>query len=129
MRKYRSNDSLVYFARYRWYLKMLNAKRAEYSKILSDIHSGMISRDTLDPFWKERIKADMKYLRGKLRDIEFTADSLPDTPELMPCKLFIRLYFILGLSLSQTAEKMNVSLSTVRRVKERTAEYFDKVTN
>ncbi len=125
MKNHKKCDPLVYFARYRWYLKALNAKKAEYKKILADINSGEISRDTLDPFWKENIKNEVKYLRRKLKDIEFTVASLPDTPELMPCKLFLRLYYISGMSMTMTAEKMNVSISTARRIKERAAKHFD----
>ena len=126
VRKYKRGDPLVYFAKYRWYLKALNAKKAEYSKILADIHSGEISRDTLDPFWKERIKAEVKHLKKKLAGIETTVESLPDTPDMMACKLFLRLHYILGMNMTMTAEKMNVSPSTVTRIKARTASYFEE---
>lgn len=125
MRKYKHSDPLSYFAKYKWYLKALNAKKSEYSKILADIHSGELNRDTLDPFWKERIRAEVKYLRKKLQNIETAVNSLPDTPEMIACKLFLRLHYIIGMNLTLCAEKMNVSYSTVRRIKERAARYFE----
>lgn len=125
MRRYKPTDPLSYFAKYRWYLRALNAKKAERAKILADINSGEISRDTLDKHWGEQIKDEMKNLRRKLSQIEQAVESIPETPELLPCKLFLRLYFILGMSMTDTAEKMNISISTARRIRERASEYFE----
>ena len=125
MRRYKPTDPLSYFAKYRWYLRALNAKKAEKAKILADINSGEISRDTLDRYWSEQIKCEINELRRKLSEIELTVDSIPETTELLPCKLFLRLYFILGMSMTDTAEKMNISISTARRIRERASEYFE----
>ncbi len=125
MRKYKPTDSLSYFAKYRWYLRALNAKKAEKAKILADINSGEISRDTLDKRWSEQIRSETSELRRKLSEIELTVEAIPETAELLPCKLFLRLHFILGMSMTDTAEKMNVSISTARRIRERASEYFE----
>ena len=125
MRQYKPSDSLSYFAKYRWYLRSLHSKKAERAKILADINEGNISRDILSPDWNERLLGEIRRLKRKLADIEFAVESIPETPELIPCKLFLRLHFISGMTLTQTADKMDVSLSTLRRIRDRASKYFD----
>ncbi len=125
MRLYNYPTSLLFFSRYDWYMRALNSKSAERRKILADINSGLISRDTLDEDWSASLESEIAELKTKLHDIEFTVDSIPETPELLPCKLFLRLHFICGMSMTDTAEKLNVSLTTLRRIRDRAARHFD----
>ncbi|MBQ9920546.1 MAG: hypothetical protein IJO52_00020 [Clostridia bacterium] len=125
MRLYNIPNSLLYFSRYNWYLRALNTKKAERRKILADINSGLISRDTLDSDWQKSLESEIIDLKKRLHDIESTIEGIPETPNLLPCKLFMRLYFVLGMSMTETAEKMNVSLSTLRRIRDRAARHFD----
>ena len=103
----------------------MHSKKAERAKILADINEGNISRDILSPDWNERLLGEIRRLKRKLADIEFAVESIPETPELIPCKLFLRLHFISGMTLTQTADKMDVSLSTLRRIRDRASKYFD----
>ncbi len=125
MRLYNIPNSLLYFSRYNWYLRALNTKKAERRKILADINSGLISRDTLESDWQKALEGEIVELKKRLHDIESTIESIPETPNLLPCKLFMRLYFVLGMSMTDTAEKMNVSLSTLRRIRDRAARHFE----
>ena len=126
MRSCEIPESLTFFSRYQWYLRALNTKKAEKRKILADINSGLISRDTLDEDWQELLESEIQKIRKNLHDIEFTLDLMPETPKLLPCKLFLRLHFIVGMSMTETAEKLNVSASTLRRIRDRAARHFDE---
>ncbi len=119
-------DPLAYFERYKWYLRSLNAKDVERRRILNQIHEGLISRDTLDPNWQASLTAETEALKAKLSEIESTIDEMPDTPKLMPCKLFLRLRYIFGLSITETAEKLNVSETTLRRIRDTAIRYFEE---
>lgn len=125
MRLYNYPNSLLYFSRYNWYLRALNTKTAERRKILADINSGLISRDTLDEDWNRQLEAELDALKKRLNSIEFTVNAIPETPELLPCKLFLRLHFICGMSMTETAEKLNVSQTTLRRIRDRAAKHFE----
>lgn len=125
MRTYCVPNSLLFFSRYAWYLRALGTKKAERHKILADINSGLLSRDTLDTDWQRSLEKEIESLRAKMKEIEYVVESLPETPQLFPCKLFLRLYFIVGLSMTETAEEMNVSMSTLRRIRDRAARHFD----
>ncbi len=125
MRLYNYPTSLLFFSRYDWYLRALNSKNAERKKILADINSGLISRDTLDENWSRNLESEIESLRKRLHDIEYTVNAMPETPELLPCKLFLRLHFICGMSMTDTAGEMNVSQSTLRRIRDRAARHFD----
>ena len=126
MRMYHYANSLAYFSAYNWYLRSLNAKNAERRKIRADIREGLISRDMLDPDWEETMDAESAALRAQLDAIEATVESMPETARLLPCKLYLRLHFISGLSVTETAEKLNVSETTLRRIRNRAARYFDE---
>lgn len=123
----RSGDPLSFFANYRWYLRALNSKRAEKEKMQADAVNGLINRDILDPDWRLRYDCDIKHYKRRLREIEGVIDSIPETDRLLPCKIFLRLHFVMGMSLTEVSEKMNVSLSTVRRIRSRTEDYFDGI--
>lgn len=125
MRTYCIPNSLLFFSRYSWYLRALGTKKAERNKILADINSGLLSRDTLDTDWQRSLEKEIDSLRAKMKEIEYVVESLPETPQLFPCKLFLRLYFIVGLSMTETAAEMNVSMSTLRRIRDRAARHFD----
>lgn len=113
-----------YFSKYRLYLLALNSKRTEKQRILADIKSGYAARDLIDDEWQDALSLEIGELKRRLENIEFTVDKIPDTPQLIPCKLFLRLHFIVGLNLTETAEKLNISLSTLRRIRERCELYF-----
>lgn len=125
MRTYCIPNSLLFFSRYSWYLRALGTKKAERNKILADINSGLLSRDTLDTDWQRSLEKEIDSLRAKMKEIEYVVESLPETPQLFPCKLFLRLYFIVGLSMTEAAAEMNVSMSTLRRIRDRAARHFD----
>ncbi len=125
MRLYNYPNSLLFFSRYDWYLRALNTKSAERRKILSDINSGLISRDTLDEDWSRQLESEIEALKERLHSIEFAIDAIPETPELLPCKLFLRLHFVCGMSMTETAEKLNVSQTTLRRIRDRAAKHFE----
>ena len=127
MKTVASHSSLRYFERYRWYLQALNSKNAEVAKIKADISSGLISRDTFDENWQRKLRREIRNLKRAMNNIEFTISSMPETPKLLPCKLFLHLHYIVGMSMTETAEKLNVSESTVRRLRSRAEDYFDDV--
>lgn len=126
MKYERYPEPLLYFAKYGWYLRALNSKKAERRKINADINSGLISRDTLDEDWNERINLEIENIRENLHRIESTIEGMPETPSLLPCKLYLRLHFVVGMSMTETAEKLNVSATTLRRIRDRAADYFGK---
>ena len=113
------------FKNYKWLLRSLNTKNTEYRKISSQIAQGIASQDTLKQDWEAEINRETTELREKLNNIENIILSIPDTADLIPCKLFLRLYYIIGCSLTETAAEMNVSLSTLRRIRNRCADYFN----
>ena len=114
----------VFFERYTWYLRLLKAKESERRKIASDINSGLINRDAVDPDWEKSISAEIGRLRAKLRRVEEVIDMIPETPSLMPCKIYLRLHYIIGCTITETAMEMNVGLTTLRRIRNRCEEYF-----
>ena len=118
---------LCYFERYRWYLQALSTKKAEYAKISADINSGIVSRDAMDGDWQRKLRREIRSLKRAMSGIEFAISSVPETADLLPCKLFLHLYYVVGLSLTETAARMNVSESTVRRIRDRAARYFEDV--
>ncbi|MBQ8509919.1 MAG: hypothetical protein IJ493_08450 [Clostridia bacterium] len=120
------NTQLDFFANYRWYLRELAEREDARNRILSDIHSGLTSRDSYDTDWEAQIDSDIAALRKKIAGIESVIDAIPETPKLLQCKLFLRYHFILGFSLTETASRMNISLSTLRRVRIRCEEYLEK---
>ena len=126
MKMYKIPASLRYFGKFHWYLRDINAKYSEERKIIADIRSGLISRDMLEEGWQEKLTQEIELLRDRLRRIERTIEEIPESREMMPCKIFLRLHFVTGLSLTETAENMNVSETTLRRIRERTAKYFEK---
>lgn len=127
MSKKTISSPLEYFERYRWYLQALNSKNAEYSKVMSDINSGKASRDIADSDWQRKLRREIRGLKRSMNSIEFTVSSIPESAELLPCKLFLHLHYIVGLNLTETAEKLSVSESTVRRIRDRTERYFESV--
>lgn len=128
IKEYHMNNYTHYiqqFNNYQWLLRTLNTKNSEYRIISSHIAQGLASQDTLKPDWEDEINREISQLRDKLKQIEDIIISIPDTADLIPCKLFLRLYYIIGCSLTETASEMNISLSTLRRIRKRCANYFD----
>lgn len=119
-------DSLAYFAKYQWILRMIEAKEAEKRQIRAKINAGFVTRDSLDENWESKLDASIEEEKKKLKEIEFVIASLPETNELLPCKLFLRLYYVAGCTLTETAQNMNVSETTLRRIRKRTSDYFEK---
>lgn len=123
----KSREKLIYFEKYKWYALALNGKRAEYKKALSDTAAGIVGRDSYSESWQRRIRREIRELKRAMNAIEFTIASIPDTPELIPCKLYLNLHYVVGLNITETAEKLNVSESTVRRIRDRTERYFEDI--
>ena len=122
-----NQSPLRYFERYRWYLQALNSKNAEFAKIKADISSGLISRDTYDENWQRKLRREIRILKRAINSIEFTINSIPETLDMLPCKLFLHLHYVVGLNMTETAEKLNVSESTVRRLRSRAEDYFKDI--
>jgi len=68
----------------------------------------------------------MAELKQRCHEIEAEIEKIPDTDQLLPCKLFLRLHFVFGLTMTETAEKMNVSETTLRRIRDRLIRYYDE---
>ena len=117
--------SLRSFTNYRWLLSAIQVKDAERRRTHEQIRDGLLSRDLLDADWNTVITQEIDRLKERLRAIERAIDAMPETPELLPCKLFMRLYYLFGLSLSDTAMRMCISYSTARRLQKRCAAYFE----
>ena len=105
---------------YQLLLRALANCETQYKIISRQIDEGSAAEDVVDPDWKNKISAEAKNIRDKLR---LVAD-IPDSPELLQCKLFLRNHYILGMSLTNTAADMDVSISTIRRVKDRSFHYL-----
>ena len=114
------------FENYRWQLRALRAKENEFERISRDIDEGLITRDALDPNWQDSIQREISGLREQLLLTEGLIDLILETPEMFPCRLFLRLHYILGYSLTYTAEELNVSLTTLRRIRQRCRDFFDE---
>ena len=117
-------EYMQYFENYKWLLREIGSKEAEIRKISGQINSGIISRDSLDSEWKKSLTTEIDNLRSQLQAIEELIDSIPSTNSMLPCKIFLRLHYVLGFSMTETANEMNVSLSTLRRIKRRSFEYY-----
>lgn len=113
-----------YFEKYTWLLREMNSKEAEIRKIGSQINSGITARDSVDLEWKKSLTTEISDLRSQLQAIEALIDSIPSTNSMIPCKIFLRLHYVLGCSMTETAVEMDVSLSTLRRIKRRSFEYY-----
>ena len=109
---------------YQWLLRMLSSSEAEYRTISRQIDEGLPSEDVHDPEWKRKISCEQQKIREKLRTAQQIIADIPDSPELIPCKLFLKDHYILGMSLTRTAAEMGVSVSTIRRIKDRCFHYF-----
>ncbi len=117
--------SLAVFGNYRWLLSAIKVKDAERTRTKEQIRDGLISREALDDDWNLNLNRDIDRLKERLHAIEAAIEAMPETPELLPCKLFMRLYYLYGLSLSDAAMRMCVSYSTARRLQKRCAAYFE----
>ena len=95
---------------YQLLLRALANCETQYKMISRQIDEGSAAEDVVDPDWKNKISAEAK--------------NIPDSPELLQCKLFLRNHYILGMSLTNTAADMDVSISTIRRVKDRSFHYL-----
>ena len=109
---------------YQWLLRALANCESQYKIISRHIDEGSAAEDVVDPDWKNKISAEAKNIRDKLRLAQQIVADIPDSPELLQCKLFLRNHYILGMSLTNTAADMDVSNSTIRRVKDRSFHYL-----
>ncbi len=117
---------MQYFLQYRWLLRSLSAVSSEKRKVLADIHGGFTSRDILDEDWQEQFEQKEAAIRTRLRGIESAIETMPETERLLPCKIFMRLHYLAGYTLTDVAIQMDVSESTIRRLHRRAAEYFEQ---
>ncbi|HIX92868.1 MAG TPA: hypothetical protein H9681_08320 [Firmicutes bacterium] len=124
---YNYSKYLSRFDNYRWQLRALSAKETEYRKINSDINSGVTARDVFDPDWKKTLQSEIEALKAELAKTEHLLTLFPDTSEYIQCRLFLRLHYIIGCSMTETASEMDVSLTTLRRIRDRCVDFFDKL--
>ena len=114
-----------FFANYRWKVFEIAALEAELSAIRHQIDEGLASRETYDPDWEKSLTAELDAAKEYVKRVEALVSSIPETQQLLPCKLFLRLHELSGYNLTETATMMNVSLSTLRRIRDRCADYFN----
>ena len=112
------------FENYRWKLFEIMAIEAELAAIRRQIDEGIASRDQYDPQWENELTAELETAKAQIKLVEDLIASIPDSPKMMPCKLFLRLHYLAGYNMTDTAVMMNVSLSTLRRIKERSIEFL-----
>ncbi len=122
----RDSMRIDYFANYQWILRCIHGKELEIRQTRNRINEGLVTRDSLSLEWEKEMNAEINALRKKLKQIEFVAKSMPETPDYIPCKLYIRLYYISGYTLTETAQSMNISESTLRRIRIRACKYFER---
>lgn len=112
------------FENYRWLLRELNVLKAEIKKVQLDNHEGLASRSTIDPNCEDRLRAEYNAKKSSLVQIEQFLDRMPNTKPMLQCKLYLRLHYLAGYNLTETAMEMDVSLSTLNRIKQRCDEYL-----
>lgn len=113
------------FESYRWRLCELKTLEAELDKVRKDIDEGIASRYSLDPDCEKKLTDEYEERKAVLKQIDGIIDSIPETKSLLPCKLYLRLHYISGYTLTETANELGVSLSTLSRIRRRCAEYFE----
>ncbi len=113
------------FENYRWRLRELQSLEAELKKVRIDINDGLPSRYTVDPECEARLKSEYSSKKSELIQIDKLIESIPETKRMLPCKLYLRLHYLSGYSLTDTAGEMGISLSTLRRIRKRCDDYFD----
>ena len=113
------------FESYRWRLCELKSLEAQISKVRADNNNGVASLCSLDPESEKQLSQEYESQRAVLKRIDGIVDGIPETKQLLPCKLFLRLHYISGYTLTETAAEMGVSLSTLDRIRRRCVEYFE----
>ncbi len=113
-----------YIENYSWQLRQIQALEAELTATRRQIDEGMVSRDTYDPDWEEKILNELELVQKKVKHSEDIVNSIPETLEMLPCKLYLRLHMLAGYNLTDTAVQIGVSLSTLTRIRQRCAGYF-----
>lgn len=113
------------FESYRWRLCELKSLEAQINKVRADNDNGVASLYTLDPESENRLEQEYEAQKTILKQIDGLVDSIPETKRLLPCKLYLRLHYISGYTLTETANEMGVSLSTLDRIRHRCSEYFE----
>lgn len=113
-----------YIENYSWQLREIQALEAELKATRRQIDEGMVSRDTYDPNWEQKILDELELVQKNVKHSEDIVNSIPETVEMLPCKLYLRLHMLAGYNLTDTAVQMGVSLSTLTRIRQRCAEYF-----
>ena len=112
------------FENYRWKLFEIMAIEAELAANRRQIDEGIASRDQSDPQWESELVAELETAKAQVKLVEDLIASIPDSPKMMPCKLFLRLHYLARYNMTDTAAMMNVSLSTLRRIKQRSIEFL-----
>ena len=119
-----SNNYKQLFESYRWRLRKIDALEAELRKVRHDIGEGVASRFSVDKDCEKHLNEEIAAQKQQLKCIDGIIDAIPDTKQLLPCKLYLHLHYISGYTLTNTAIEMGVSLSTIDRIRKRCAEYF-----
>ena len=113
------------FESYRWRLCELKSLEAQINKVRADNDNGVASLYTLDPESENRLEQEYEAQKTILKQIDGLVDGIPETKRLLPCKLYLRLHYISGCTLTDTANEMGISLSTLDRIRHRCSEYFE----
>ena len=122
----KSTNYKQFFESYRWRLCELKSLEAQISKVRADNNNGVASLSSLDPASERRLAQEYESQKTILKQIDGLVDGIPETKQLLPCKLFLRLHYISGYTLTETAGEMGVSLSTLDRIRRRCTEYFEE---
>lgn len=112
---------------YQWLLRALANCETQYKTISRQIDEGIASEDVVEPEWRSKISTDAIIIRDKLRLAQQIVADIPNSPKLLPCKLFLMNHYILGMSLTRTAAEMGISVSTAHRIKDRCFHYFSEL--
>ena len=113
------------FESYRWRVCELKSLEAQINKVRVDNDNGVASLCSLDPESEMRLTQEYESQKAILKQIDGLVDGIPETKQLLPCKLFLRLHYVSGYTLTETAGEMGVSLSTLDRIRHRCIQYFE----
>lgn len=115
------------FENYRWRLRELKTCESEFYINSRHIDEGIVAQDTSDPDWERHLSDETQKIREQLKKTEQLIAEIPDTPKLIRCKMFLKLHYIHGLTMTETACEMEVSTSTLRRIRRYCFHYFSEL--
>ncbi len=112
---------------YQWRLRELQTKKSEQTITQSKIDDYIASSELINENWDEKLSDDIAKLHHALVTIEHIVTSIPETSELLPCKIYLRMRYILGCTLTEIALEMGISISTLRRIRIKSERYLDSL--